>query len=147
MIRNSIPCACPSYRQLTEELWQGASVKASDISSSMAKEGQRRYEVAILEGAQAPPSPPQFITSDLGSLTGSYDVVTCLDVMIHYPQAGRLSHSFICLAGPNHSKDVSTGMPAPNPSSQSGLPCYQHGCPRGVSGLAKLCGTFSSKTL
>jgi len=73
---------------------QGASVKASDISSSMVEEGQRRYEAAISEGAQPPATPPQFLTSDLASLSGSYDVVTCLDVMIHYPQASRPAIGF-----------------------------------------------------
>lgn len=65
-------------------------MKASDISSSMAKESQRRYEAAISEGAQPPAAVPQFFTSDLASLSGSYDVVTCLDVMIHYPQASMI---------------------------------------------------------
>ena len=63
-------------------------MKASDISSSMANEGQSRYEAAVSGGAKPPATPPQFITSDLASLSGSYDVVTCLDVMIHYPQVG-----------------------------------------------------------
>ena len=67
-------------------LYQGAAVSASDISSSMANEGQRRYEEAIQRGSNPAKTPPTFSTSDLGSLSGSYDVVTCLDVMIHYPQ-------------------------------------------------------------
>ena len=61
-------------------------MSASDISSSMANEGQRRYEEAVQKGSSPAKTPPTFSTSDLGSLSGSYDVVTCLDVMIHYPQ-------------------------------------------------------------
>ena len=30
---------------------------------------------------------PKFLTSDLESIRGKYHTVTCLDVMIHYPQA------------------------------------------------------------
>ena len=33
-----------------------------------------------------PLQPPQFVAKDLESVSGKYDVVTCLDVMIHYPQ-------------------------------------------------------------
>lgn len=61
-------------------------MSASDISSSMANEGKRRYEEAVSQGSSPAKTPPTFSTSDLGSLSGSYDVVTCLDVMIHYPQ-------------------------------------------------------------
>ena len=52
----------------------------------MAQEGQTRYNEAVQAGGSAPKTPPTFSTSDLGSLSGSYDVVSCLDVMIHYPQ-------------------------------------------------------------
>lgn len=67
-------------------LQQGADVSASDISSSMAQEAQRRYEAAVAAGAKAPAQAPKFTTSDLEGLSGRYHTVTCLDVMIHYPQ-------------------------------------------------------------
>ena len=59
---------------------------ASDISSSMVGEAQRRYEAEVAGGAAAPATPPKFFTSDLESVSGRFHTVTCLDVMIHYPQ-------------------------------------------------------------
>lgn len=56
----------------------GAAVSASDISDSMANEAARR---ATELGVDA-----KFYTSDLESVTGSYDTVTCVDVAIHYPE-------------------------------------------------------------
>merc|ERR1712025_898047 len=47
---------------------QGASVSGSDISAAMVAEAQRRAE-----------------TSDLEALSGNFDVVCCIDVLIHYP--------------------------------------------------------------
>ncbi|GKD76867.1 magnesium protoporphyrin IX methyltransferase, chloroplastic [Tanacetum coccineum] len=36
---------------------------------------------------------PKFEVSDIESLTGKYDTVVCLDVLIHYPQAdGMIAH-------------------------------------------------------
>jgi magnesium-protoporphyrin O-methyltransferase len=65
----------------------GAAVNASDISSSMVGEAQRRYDQAVAApGATAPAASPVFATSDLESVRGKYHTVTCLDVMIHYPQ-------------------------------------------------------------
>ena len=58
----------------------GAQVSASDISDSMAQEAARRANELGLDRNQA-----QFYTSDLESVTGSYDTVTCVDVAIHYP--------------------------------------------------------------
>jgi magnesium-protoporphyrin O-methyltransferase len=55
----------------------GAKVAASDISDSMAVEAARRAQEL---GVKA-----DFYTSDLESVTGSYDIVTCVDVAIHYP--------------------------------------------------------------
>jgi magnesium-protoporphyrin O-methyltransferase len=53
----------------------------------MASEAQRRYEAELASsGAAAPSEAPKFFTSDLESVTGKYHTVTCLDVMIHYPQ-------------------------------------------------------------
>jgi len=57
----------------------GANVKASDISSAMADEAARRAGEMDLKGSAT------FETADLESLSGSYDTVTCIDVLIHYP--------------------------------------------------------------
>ena len=57
---------------------RGAKVSASDISAAMVGECSRRAGAAGLELADAK-------TSDLESLDGNYDTVTCIDVMIHYP--------------------------------------------------------------
>lgn len=55
----------------------GAKLSASDISDSMANEAARRAEEMGLKA--------KFYTSDLESVTGKYDTVTCVDVAIHYP--------------------------------------------------------------
>lgn len=70
-------------------------MSASDISSAMSSEAQRRYDAAVANGAKAPSVPPLFEAKDLESCTGRYNTVTCLDVMIHYPQEkvdGMISH-------------------------------------------------------
>ncbi|KAK1603974.1 hypothetical protein QYE76_027647 [Lolium multiflorum] len=63
----------------------GASVLASDISAAMVSEAQRQAQLA-----QAAGSPefrmPRFEVRDLESLDGRYDIVVCLDVLIHYPR-------------------------------------------------------------
>jgi len=56
----------------------GAKVSASDISDFMAMEAARRAEALGIRGAK-------FYTSDLESVTGKYNTVTCVDVAIHYP--------------------------------------------------------------
>lgn len=56
----------------------GAEISASDISDSMANEAQRRANELGIKNAK-------FYTSDLESVTGSYDIVSCIDVAIHYP--------------------------------------------------------------
>ncbi len=56
----------------------GARVSASDISDSMAGEAARRAESMGIKNAK-------FYTSDLESVTGKYDTVSCVDVAIHYP--------------------------------------------------------------
>jgi len=58
--------------------YTGAKVSASDISDSMASEAGRRAKELGINDAK-------FYTSDLESVTGSYDTVTCVDVAIHYP--------------------------------------------------------------
>jgi len=58
---------------------RGATVSASDISEAMATEAASRAAAAgVSERAT-------FTTSDLEALSGKYDTVTCIDVMIHYP--------------------------------------------------------------
>lgn len=56
----------------------GAKINASDISDSMANEAARRAKALGIRNAK-------FYTSDLESVTGKYDTVTCVDVAIHYP--------------------------------------------------------------
>lgn len=58
---------------------RGAQVSASDISSSMADEAAVRASKLGIENAK-------FSTSDLESIEGNYNTVTCIDVMIHYPE-------------------------------------------------------------
>lgn len=55
----------------------GATVTASDISDAMATEAARRAEELGVKAL--------FFTSDLESVTGKFDTVTCVDVAIHYP--------------------------------------------------------------
>lgn len=56
----------------------GAKISASDISDSMATEAGRRAKELGIKNAK-------FYTSDLESVTGKYNTVTCVDVAIHYP--------------------------------------------------------------
>jgi magnesium-protoporphyrin O-methyltransferase len=53
----------------------GAKVFGSDISQKMILEAKNRA---------TNPDNPQFSVSDLESLSGEYDTVICLDVLIHY---------------------------------------------------------------
>ncbi len=59
----------------------GAKIYASDISEKMVTEAQDRA-LATLENSEN----TTFAVQDLESLTGSYNTVICLDVLIHYPQ-------------------------------------------------------------
>merc|ERR1719443_2637086 len=59
---------------------RGATVVASDISAAMADEAAKRAADAGLSERTS------FTTSDLEKIEGKYDTVTCIDVMIHYPQ-------------------------------------------------------------
>jgi len=56
----------------------GAIISASDISSAMADEAAGRAAESGITNAI-------FYTSDLESVSGRYDTVTCVDVAIHYP--------------------------------------------------------------
>merc|ERR1712151_650236 len=61
---------------------------ASDISDSMANEAGRRAKELGIKNAK-------FYTSDLESVEGKYNTVTCVDVAIHYPtdkMTGMLGH-------------------------------------------------------
>lgn len=59
-----------------------AIVSASDISEKMV--GEAKEVAAKLLGNN---DNPTFTVQDLESLSGKYDTVVCLDVLIHYPQA------------------------------------------------------------
>jgi len=56
----------------------GAKISASDISDAMSKEAGRRAKDMGIRNAK-------FYTSDLESVKGKYNTVTCVDVAIHYP--------------------------------------------------------------
>ena len=62
-----------------------ASVSASDISSAMVGEAEVRYNEQVKAGAKAPSVAPKFEALGLEECAGKYNVVTCIDVMIHYP--------------------------------------------------------------
>lgn len=53
-------------------------VFASDISSSMTKEAEIRSKADKIKNID-------FKVSDMEQIKGSFDTVTCIDVMIHYP--------------------------------------------------------------
>jgi len=59
---------------------RGAQVSASDISDAMVQEATKRAASAGLTERTS------FVTSDLEAIEGKYDTVTCIDVMIHYPE-------------------------------------------------------------
>ena len=68
----------------------GAMVAASDISEKMVGEAQAKAQEDLSD-----PSKVNFSVSDLETLTGEYDTVVCLDVLIHYPTeeaAKMISH-------------------------------------------------------
>ena len=58
----------------------GAKVSASDISAKMVGEAKEKAQSALEDSSKI-----DFIVKDLEALTGSYDTVICLDVLIHYP--------------------------------------------------------------
>uniref|UniRef100_A0A7S0L2B9 Magnesium-protoporphyrin IX methyltransferase C-terminal domain-containing protein n=1 Tax=Coccolithus braarudii TaxID=221442 RepID=A0A7S0L2B9_9EUKA len=68
---------------------RGAQVTASDISDAMVSEATSRAAAAGLSERVS------FSTSDLENLSGSFDTVSCIDVMIHYPSdkmVGMVGH-------------------------------------------------------
>ncbi|CAK0732003.1 hypothetical protein CVIRNUC_000072 [Coccomyxa viridis] len=64
---------------------QGADVYGSDISKAMADEAARRYQEQSRAEGSGQRAAPRFEAQDLESLTGSYNTVCCIDVLIHYP--------------------------------------------------------------
>jgi magnesium-protoporphyrin O-methyltransferase len=65
-------------------------IAASDLSAAMVAEASRRATEASISSDQL-----EFTSSDLESLSGSYETVICLDVFIHYPQQlaeGMVNH-------------------------------------------------------
>ncbi len=65
-------------------------IAASDLSAAMVAEASRRATEASISSDQL-----EFSSSDLESLSGSYETVICLDVFIHYPQQlaeGMVNH-------------------------------------------------------
>mmetsp|Transcript_4446 Transcript_4446/g.6704 ORF Transcript_4446/g.6704 Transcript_4446/m.6704 type:complete len:265 (-) Transcript_4446:103-897(-) len=56
----------------------GAKISASDISDAMSTEAAARAKAMGIRNAK-------FYTSDLESVKGKYNTVTCVDVAIHYP--------------------------------------------------------------
>jgi len=65
-------------------------IAASDLSAAMVAEASRRAAEASISSDQL-----EFTSSDLESLSGSYETVICLDVFIHYPQQlaeGMVNH-------------------------------------------------------
>lgn len=68
----------------------GAKVYASDISEKMVEEAKERAKNVLNNGNN-----PTFAVQDLETLSGKYNTVVCLDVLIHYPQekaAEMISH-------------------------------------------------------
>jgi len=59
---------------------EGATVSASDISAKMVGEAKEKAETILEDSSKV-----SFSVKDLEALTGKYDTVICLDVLIHYP--------------------------------------------------------------
>ncbi|MBW4664149.1 MAG: magnesium protoporphyrin IX methyltransferase [Chroococcus sp. CMT-3BRIN-NPC107] len=59
----------------------GATVYGSDISEKMVAEATQRAEAELGKTDKL-----KFTVQDLETLSGNYHTVTCLDVLIHYPQ-------------------------------------------------------------
>ena len=59
----------------------GATVYGSDISEKMVAEATERAEAQLGSTSKL-----KFAALDLETLSGNYHTVTCLDVLIHYPQ-------------------------------------------------------------
>ena len=78
-------CGCGTGSLAIPMAEQGATVYASDISQGMVDSSKERATASGVADKCV------FTQSDLESVEGSYDVVTCLDVLIHYPKASSTS--------------------------------------------------------
>eukprot|EP00933_Yihiella_yeosuensis_P060806 TRINITY_DN6360_c1_g1_i1.p1 TRINITY_DN6360_c1_g1~~TRINITY_DN6360_c1_g1_i1.p1 ORF type:complete len:338 (+),score=88.54 TRINITY_DN6360_c1_g1_i1:126-1139(+) len=84
---------------------RGAVVSGSDISAAMVGEASERAKAQLAESQV-----PKFATSDLEALSGKYDTVCCVDVLIHYPpekMEGMVKH----LAGMSNERFVVSFAP------------------------------------
>ncbi|MCS7030674.1 MAG: magnesium protoporphyrin IX methyltransferase [Gloeomargarita sp. SKYG116] len=64
---------------------RGARVWASDIAAKMVQEAQNQARRCRSAHGQFLDQNIEFAVADLEDLRGMYDVVVCLDVLIHYP--------------------------------------------------------------
>ncbi len=73
----------------------GAQVFASDISEKMVGEAKEKAAELLKDSSN-----PNFTVHDLEALTGEYNTVICLDVLIHYPteEAGKMINHLASLA-------------------------------------------------
>ena len=73
----------------------GAKVFASDISEKMVGEAKEKATEILKDSGN-----PSFAVDDLEALTGEYDTVICLDVLIHYPteEAAKMINHLASLA-------------------------------------------------
>ena len=77
-------------------LERGATVYASDIAKKMVEEAEVRAK-ATLENLEK----ATFEAKDLEQISGEFDTVVCLDVLIHYPtdEAAQMIQHLASLAG------------------------------------------------
>ena len=76
------PAETTGWLECLEFVWNALSLRLSGhVFSGSSHPGR------AIAGA-APETPPKFEALDLESASGRYHTVTCLDVMIHYPQVG-----------------------------------------------------------
>lgn len=73
----------------------GATVYASDISDKMVGEAKEKAQAMLKDTSKL-----NFSVADLEALSGKYDTVICLDVLIHYPteEAGKMITHLASLA-------------------------------------------------
>ena len=64
--------------------WEG-SCAPEPAERLQADEAARRYEEQSRAEGSGQQAAPRFEAQDLESLTGSYNTVCCIDVLIHYP--------------------------------------------------------------
>lgn len=93
--RTVCDCGCGVGSLAIPLAQMGARVFASDISDAMSTEAARRAAalgIPTIDGgsssggrSRGTAAGATFYTSDLESVTGRYDTVTCVDVAIHYP--------------------------------------------------------------